>query len=124
MQKAKDERRVLLTRDLELYQQGTAKGVDVFLVEGSTEAQRLANLAKRFKFKLEINVEISRCPKCNTRIKPVSKDKILERIPKTTASHYDEFWLCPNCSQVYWRGAHWKRIENTLEEAKVRLGVQ
>jgi len=121
IQKAEKESRVLLTRDLELYQQATARGVDAFLVEGSTEAQKLANLAKRFKFGLEINVEISRCPKCNTRIKPIPKEKILEKIPKTTASNYDEFWLCPGCSQVYWRGAHWKRIEKTLKEAKLTL---
>lgn len=120
-QKAKKERRVLLTRDLELYQQATARGVDAFLVEGSTEAQKLANLAKRFKLKLEINVKVSRCPKCNTPIKPVSKDEIVEKIPKTTASNYNEFWLCPGCSQVYWRGAHWKRIDKTLREAKLTL---
>jgi len=121
IQKAKKESRVLLTRDHELYQQATAKGVDAFLVEGSTEAQKLANLARRFKFGLEINIEVSRCPKCNTRIKPISKEKILEKIPKTTASNYDEFWLCPGCSQVYWRGAHWKRIDKTLKEAKLTL---
>jgi len=121
IEKTKKEDRVLLTRDLELYQQATARGVEAYLVEGSTETQRLANLAKRFRLKLEIDVEISRCPKCNTRIKPVPKDKILEKIPKTTASNYDEFWLCPGCSQVYWRGAHWKRIDKTLREAKLRL---
>jgi hypothetical protein len=21
-----------------------------------------------------------------------------------------EFWLCDNCGQVYWKGAHWKKI--------------
>jgi len=121
IQRAKDERRVLLTRDRELYQQATARGVEAFLVEGSTEAQKLANLAKRFDLKLEINVKVSRCPKCNTPIKPVSKDKIIEKIPKATASNYDEFWLCPGCSQVYWRGTHWKRIDKTLREAKNAL---
>jgi len=121
IQKAKEERRVLLTRDLELYQQATARGVEAFLIEGSTEAQKLANLAKRFKLQLEIDVEISRCPKCNTPIKSVSKEEILEKIPKTTASNYDEFWLCLGCSQVYWRGAHWKRIDKTLKEAKLAL---
>lgn len=115
---AKRERRVLLTRDLELYQQATMQGVNAFLVEGATGAEKLANLGKRFGLKLEIDVTISRCPKCNARIKPVQKEKILDRVPKTTSSSYEEFWECSRCGQVYWRGAHWKRINKTLREAR------
>jgi len=117
IQKTKKEHRTLLTRDLELYQQAIGKGAEAFLVEGKTEAEKLAKLAKRFGFKLEINVKVSRCPKCNTRINSVSKADILNKIPKTTSSYYNEFWECPSCLQVYWRGAHWKRIEKTLIEA-------
>jgi len=121
IQKAKKEQRTLLTRDLELYQQAIGRGAEAFLVEGKTEAEKLANLAKRFRFKLEIDVKVSRCPKCNTRIKPVSKTDVINKIPKTTASYYSEFWECPGCQQVYWRGAHWKKIEKTLIEAKKTL---
>jgi len=118
IQKAKKEKRILLTRDLELYQQAIGRGAEAFLVEGKTEAEKLAKLAKRFGFELEIDVKVSRCPKCNTRIRPVSKTDVINKIPKTTSSYYDEFWKCPECQQVYWRGAHWKRIEKTLIEAK------
>jgi len=118
IEKAKKENRVLLTRDLELYQQAIGRGAEAFLVEGKTEAEKLANLVKRFNFRLEIDVRVSRCPKCNARIKSVSKADVINKIPKTTASYYNEFWECPNCRQIYWRGAHWKRIEKTLIEAK------
>ena len=124
IQKAKKEKRILLTRDLELYQQAIGKGAEAFLVEGKTEAEELAKLAKRFGFKLEIDVKVSRCPKCNTRIKPVSKTDVITKIPKTTSSYYNEFWECPKCQQVYWRGAHWKRIEKTLIEARKTLESQ
>ncbi len=118
---AKAENCTLLTRDLKLYQQARKKGVDATLVKGSTEAEKLACLAKLFNFKLEMDVTISRCPKCNTPIRPTSKDKILDRIPETTATYYNEFWECPSCGQIYWQGAHWKRIEKTLKEAKRAL---
>jgi len=118
IQKAKKEKRILLTRDLELYQQAIGRGAEAFLVEGKTEAEKLAKLAKRFGFELEIDVKVSRCPKCNTRIRLVSKTDIINKIPKTTSSYYNEFWKCPGCQQIYWRGAHWKRIEKTLIEAK------
>ena len=115
---AKTEGRTLLTRDLKLYQQAMMQGVDAVLVEASTGAEKLADLARRFNFKLEIDVTVSRCPKCNTKIKPVPKDTVIDKVPKTTSFYYNEFWECPGCGQVYWRGAHWKRIEKTLREAR------
>ena len=119
--RAKIENRILLTRDLKLYQRAVPQGAIAFLVEGHTEAKKLAQLSKRFNFKLEINVTVSRCPKCNTPIESVSKEEVIDRIPKATALYYNEFWKCPSCEQIYWRGAHWKRIEKTLREAKETL---
>ncbi len=118
---AKKERRILLTRDLELYQQATAKGINAFYFEGTDEAERLAQLAKRFGIKLEVDMTTSRCPKCNTRVKPIEKEKIADKVEKSTFTYYNEFWQCPKCEQIYWQGAHWTRIRKTLEQAKERL---
>ena len=121
IEKAKSEERILLTRDFKLYQQAMMQGVDAVLVEAATGAEKLADLAGRFDFKLEIDVTVSRCPKCNTKIKPVSKDMVIDRVPKSTSTYYNEFWECPGCGQIYWQGAHWKRIEKTLKEARKAL---
>lgn len=118
IQKAKKENRILLTRDVELYRQVAAKSVEAFLIENPNQTASLANLAKRFNFKLEVSMDASRCPKCNSKIKVVSKADVASKIPSSTSSNYDEFWQCQGCGQVYWRGAHWKRIDKTLEEAK------
>lgn len=119
--KAKQEKRILLTRDLELYRQAMASNVDAFLIKSTDGAANLATLARRFKFELEINAKVSRCPKCNTRIKPILKARVLDKIPKTTASNYDQFWQCPNCRQIYWQGAHWRKIEETLKNARDKI---
>jgi uncharacterized protein with PIN domain len=122
MTKAEKDKRILLTCDLELFQQANAHGVDSFLVEGRTEAERLACLAKKYEFPLEIDITVSRCPKCNAQIKKVSKDSIVEKVEEATFTYYNEFWQCSICGQIYWQGAHWKRIANTLDEAKEILG--
>jgi hypothetical protein len=119
---AKKERRILLTHDLELYQQATAKGVDTFYLKGQTEEEKLAELAKRFDLSLDIDMATSRCPKCNTRVKLISKEKVEDKVEKSTFSYYNEFWECPKCGQIYWQGAHWTRIRKTLEKAKEYLG--
>jgi hypothetical protein len=121
IQIAKKEKRTLLTRDLELYHQATAKGVDTFYLEEKPGAEKLAKLAQRFKIKLDIDMKKSRCPKCNARVKPISKENVAEKIEKNTFLHYDDFWRCPKCGQVYWQGAHWKKIAETLESAKENL---
>jgi len=123
IQEAKKESRVLLTRDVELYRQAIAKGAEAFLIENPNQTANLASLAKRFKLKLGVNVKISRCPKCNGTISTVSKAQITDKIPPTTFSNYDEFWQCQKCGQVYWRGAHWNRIEETLDEARKALAA-
>ncbi|NWF86964.1 Mut7-C RNAse domain-containing protein [Candidatus Bathyarchaeota archaeon] len=118
---AKKERRILLTRDLELYQQAIAKEVNAFYLEGKTEAERLANLAKRFKISLDIEMATSRCTKCNVIVKPIPKENAAEKVEKNTFSYYEDFWECPKCGQIYWQGAHWTRIRKTLEAAKENL---
>ncbi|MBS7621292.1 Mut7-C RNAse domain-containing protein [Candidatus Bathyarchaeota archaeon] len=115
---AKREKRILLTRDLELYQQATAKGVQAFYVDGKTEAEKLAQLANKFGISLDINMAASRCPKCNTQVKPTSKENVKDKVEETTYAYYKEFWQCPKCGQIYWQGAHWTRISKTLETAK------
>jgi len=115
---AKKEKRILLTRDLELYQQALSHNVEAFYVNGKNEAEKLAKLAKRYNFDLEINLKTSRCPKCNARINPVLKEKVKGKVPETTFTYYNEFWECPKCGQIYWQGSHWNRIRKTLEEAR------
>ena len=118
---ARKERRILLTRDFELYQHSTARAVDSFYIEGQTQGERLAELAERFDIKLEIDMATSRCPKCNTKVKPISKGKIASKVEKSTFDNYNEFWKCPKCGQIYWQGAHWTRIRKSLGEAQEAL---
>jgi uncharacterized protein with PIN domain len=118
---AKKEKRALLTRDLALYQQAAAKGIDALYLEGETEGERLAELAKRFNIPLNVDMAASRCPKCNTRVRPISKEEVGDKVQRNTYVNYDEFWQCPKCRQVYWQGAHWTKIRKTLNIAKDNL---
>jgi len=115
---AKKESRVLLTRDLALYQRAIAKGIEAFYVEGMTEPERLAELARRFSIPLVIDLKSSRCPRCNAPLQSVPKEKVVDRVEKNTFTHYSAFWECPNCGHVYWQGAHWTKIRATLEDAE------
>lgn len=121
---AKKEKRVLLTRDFELYQRAIGKGVDAFYLEGLTGEEKIAELAKRYDIRLEIDMASSRCPKCNSVVKPISTKEAADKVERSTLDYYEEFWKCTRCGQVYWQGAHWTRIRKTLGAAKEMLKEQ
>jgi uncharacterized protein with PIN domain len=115
---AKRERRTLLTRDFELYRYATSREAEAFYVQASTGEGKLAEVAKRFNVELTVSMTMSRCPKCNSRVRPVSKGNVAGKVGESTFAHYEEFWKCRKCGQVYWQGAHWKGIMEKLEKTK------
>jgi uncharacterized protein with PIN domain len=118
---AKKDNSVLLTKDLELYRRAIAKSVDALYLEGESESERLSEVAKRYDLTLKIDMEKSRCPICNTKLKATPKEQLSDELEKNTFTYYEKFWKCPNCGQVYWQGAHWKQISSTLKEAQEKL---
>ena len=120
---AKKETRVLLTKDLELYKRAVARGLDSFYIQGKTETDRLVELAQRYALPLTVDMEKSHCPLCNTKLEVAPKGQLTMELEKNTLTYYDRFWKCPHCGQVYWQGAHWKQITDTLNEAKERLDI-
>jgi len=117
---AKEGSFILLTADEELYRTATFRGIDSFLVLGKSEPERLAELAGRYKLRLDIDTANSRCPKCGSPIKETAKENVENSIPPATFKVYKTFWVCtnPNCAKVYWQGSHWTKIEQTLGAAK------
>ncbi len=109
---------VLLTRDVELYRRAKARNLEAFFVEGNNESERLANIATRFNLRLEIKTVVSRCPKCNSPLEKADTNRLREKIPRGTLTRYSEFWKCTGCGKIYWRGGHWKRINETLRKAR------
>lgn len=117
---AKRDSLTLLTSDEELYRTAVARNIESFYVQGRTEPERLAALAERYGFSLQIDTSISRCPVCGSNIRELPRRDVEGSVPPATFKVYRSFWVCtnPNCAKVYWQGSHWKRIEQTLESAK------
>ena len=117
---AKDDSLILLTSDAQLYRTAISKGVESFLINSKDNPERLADLAHRFNLKLEIDLTQSRCPTCGSPIKPILKDKATNSVPPTSFKVYQSFWACTNnsCAKLYWQGSHWKKIEETLRNAR------
>jgi uncharacterized protein len=120
---AKRDSLTLLTSDHELFRVAASRGIECFLVEGRTEAERLAALAERYKLNLSIDTTISRCPACGSRLRETPKDQVEGTVPPATFKVHHTFWACnnPECGKVYWQGSHWNKIEQTLQTARKLL---
>ena len=117
---AKRDALTLLTSDRQLYRTAASHGIESFLVQGRTEAERLAALADRYKLNLRIDTTVSRCPICGSPLRQVPRDEVESAVPPATFKVHHTFWVCnnPECCKVYWQGSHWKKIEQTLETAR------
>jgi len=118
---AEGENRILLTRDLELYRRACTRKLDTLYLKGKTTAEKLVEVVKQCKIKLELDTSLSRCPVCGSQIQHVKKSKVINLVPEKTFQRYSDFWMCMSCGKVYWQGSHWEKINNTLEEAKKLL---
>jgi uncharacterized protein with PIN domain len=118
---SRSDDRALLTRDFELYKRAIGRGLDAFYVQEQAESGRLAEIAKRYGISLEIDMDKAHCPICNIKVQAAPKKELKNQVQPNTYAHYDRFWCCPNCGQIYWQGAHWAQINYTLTQAQTKL---
>jgi hypothetical protein len=110
-QVSRDERRILLTRDVGLLKRGAVTH-GYFMRE--TDARRqLGEVVRRFDLG-RLAKPFSRCLRCNARLEPVAKEDVLAQLPAQTAALYEEFRRCADCGRVYWKGGHYRRMRELV----------
>ncbi|RLF20217.1 MAG: hypothetical protein DRZ82_03210 [Thermoprotei archaeon] len=117
---ARREQRILLTKDRDLAEKARRRGVNVLLLKGNRLETWLATLSNRYGISLEIDPNLARCPHCNTPLQRVSAKALAELniITWKPPVEKGEYWICPKCRQVYWKGRHLKSIVSILNKAK------
>lgn len=105
------ERRILLSRDRGLLMRaevshGTCPRSD-------DPVEQLLEVARRWDLYDGV-APFTRCPHCNAPLEEVAKADVLDRIPPGTAASVDDFQQCTRCGQVYWRGAHHRRLRGLV----------
>jgi uncharacterized protein with PIN domain len=59
-----------------------------------------------------------RCRVCNGEIEPVAKEAVQHLLPPKTILYFDEFYQCTLCKKVYWKGSHYHKMLQLLEQVK------
>ncbi|MGH8458188.1 MAG: Mut7-C RNAse domain-containing protein, partial [Nevskiales bacterium] len=57
-----------------------------------------------------------RCTRCNGLLTPVAKLHLRGRVKTRILQAFDRFRICRDCQQVYWKGSHYDRMEQLINE--------
>jgi len=89
------------------------------IILSSTEiSDQLKEILQTLEMTVSFPPTEMRCSLCNGVLSSKEKVEILDKIPEGTAKHYNEFWECDSCSQIFWLGSHWEDIKRTIEEIR------
>jgi uncharacterized protein with PIN domain len=113
---AKQQGRVLISRDKQLIQRGKKAHLSVLEIQTSDLREQL----KCVLFKMSVNERsiLTRCTLCNSPLQSIEKTKVKPYVPEKVYSTRHEFWYCPVCQKYYWMGTHY---ENMMEKIDALL---
>ncbi|MCX8204340.1 MAG: DUF5615 family PIN-like protein [Candidatus Nezhaarchaeota archaeon] len=118
LSRAKDEGRVLVTRDEELYERAVREGVSTILIKSHYLVEQLAYVVSRLGYEPRVVPDYSRCPSCNSPLRRALGEEVSGLVPEGSLKAHREFWRCTGCAKVYWKGRHFTNIEKVLSQVK------
>ena len=114
---AKKEKRILITRDKTLIEIAKKQKVEVIPIETIDLDEQLLLVLKDKPIQ-DLRV-LSRCSLCNGELRIASKNQVADKIPPRIHDQYMLFWSCPNCNKIYWRGSHYDKIVDKVNQLKL-----
>jgi len=110
---AASELRILLSRDRRLLMH---KSLRVGYCPRSLNSQdQLREILVKFDLWEKID-PFKRCIQCNGIIQDVEKQEIQDNLLPLTKQYFDEFSMCLECRQVYWKGSHYERMTKLIDQ--------
>ncbi len=109
------ETRAILTKD-----RGVLKRSEVthgYWIRSTKVKEQVIEVIKRFDL-INIIKEFSRCITCNSVLKLISKNEIIDDLPPKVSKSQIEFSRCPACQKNYWKGTHYQKMLSFIQSVK------
>lgn len=113
LRKSREEGRILLTRDLSLTK---VRGANAFFVSSRKLKDQIREVIQRYNLKITPQNMFSRCSVCNEPLIDVPKEKVKDKVPPVVYKLFNDFSYCPKCNKYYWKGTHYEKIIEELNE--------
>ncbi len=105
------EQRIILTRDKLLLR--SRRVTHGYYVRATEKHAQLREVVQKFDLYSQFK-SFSRCMTCNAELVPKSQKDIADLVEQDTLQLFHEFFFCPACKKVYWKGSHFKRMESFI----------
>lgn len=105
------EKRIILTRDVGLLK--NKKITHGYFVRQTDPEKQIQEIFDRFDLYKKIN-PFTRCLECNSKLNQIEKEKILDQLDKKTSKYFKEFFTCPKCHKIFWKGSHYDNMRKFL----------
>lgn len=109
------EKRIILTRDIGILKYGNV--IHGFWIRSDDPKIQQNEVIGRLQLKNMFD-PFTRCSECNGHLKRIAKNQLQSRVPDDTLNFYKIFWECQGCRQIYWKGSHFDKINDWLEEKR------
>lgn len=94
--------------------------ITFYQIKSSDSYQQLKEVIDHFHLKPSFN-SFSRCLYCNAVLEKKEKAEVTTSLLPQTKKHFTEFWQCPTCKKIYWKGSHYERMMKEIEKLKNNL---
>jgi uncharacterized protein with PIN domain len=109
---AKNEKRIILTKDEQLTKNAEKQNISFVLIRGSDESEQIMQINAKIKLdRFVVDTNNSRCIVCNGNLQPVEKYRIIGKIPEGILERAEKFWMCDSCKKIYWEGTHFEKLQ-------------
>lgn len=109
---AKNEKRIILTKDEQLTKNAEKQNIGFILIRGSDESEQIMQINAKIKLdRFVVDTNSSRCIVCNGSLQPVEKYRIIGKIPEGILERERKFWMCDSCKKIYWEGTHFEKLQ-------------
>ena len=112
---SQEESRILLSRDRGLLMHSAVSYG--YLLRATDSREQLAEVAGQFDLERCFR-PFTRCMACNGLLAPVGKEDVRPLLTDRTLICHDEFSRCRECRKVYWKGSHYRRMTQWIEDIK------
>lgn len=112
--RAREEGRLILTRDTLLIRRRWAREHHLFVV-GDHWRDQLRQLVTALDID-PFRRFLTRCLECNEPLRDVDRMKVAQRVPPYVHDTRELFRECPACGRIYWGGTHRERMAAELEK--------
>lgn len=113
---AKKENRIILSKSRSLVKSPSV--THAFGIRSADPLEQIRDITEKLQLANNLH-PLTRCLKCNNLIEAVEKEKIAKKLEKRTNRYYNEFFICPSCNQIYWKGSHYENMLKYIDQ-KIR----